>query len=107
MAALGSSCGIQDLPCVVVRYFVVVHRFSSRGPWGPEHEGAQGCGVWLPESELQQFGLAGSPAAARGLSCSEACGILVPPPGIEPPSPALQHGLLTTGPPGKSLMAKF
>ena len=31
-----------------------------------------------------------------------AYGILVPPPGIEPPAPALQGGFLTTGPPGKS-----
>ena len=74
---------------------------------GQVYEGAQGCGAWLPECELQQFGLAGSLAAARGLSCSEARGILVPPPGIEPPSLALQGGLLTTGPPGRSLMAKF
>ena len=38
---------------------------------------------------------------AHGLNCSAACGILVPPPGIEPESPALQGGFLTTGPPGK------
>ena len=38
---------------------------------------------------------------AHGLNCSAACGILVPPPGIEPKSPALQGGFLTTGPPGK------
>ena len=31
-----------------------------------------------------------------------ACGILVPPPGIGPTSPALEGGFLTTGPPGKS-----
>ena len=30
-------------------------------------------------------------------------GILVPHPGIEPVSPALQGGFSTTGPPGKSL----
>ena len=40
--------------------------------------------------------------AAHGLSCSAACVILVPHPGIEPVSPALQGGLSTTGPPGKS-----
>ena len=28
--------------------------------------------------------------------------ILIPQPGIEPESPALEDGLLTTGPPGKS-----
>ena len=32
-----------------------------------------------------------------------ACGILVPQPGIEPISPALEGKFLTTGPPGKSL----
>ena len=37
------------------------------------------------------------------LSCSEACEILVPRPGIKPSSPALQAGLLTSGPSGKSL----
>ena len=31
------------------------------------------------------------------------CGILVHQPGIEPMSPALEGGFLTTGPPGKSL----
>ena len=39
----------------------------------------------------------------RGFSCSMAYGILVPQPGIEPTSPALQSEFLTTGPPGKSL----
>ena len=34
-------------------------------------------------------------------SCPVACGILVPGPGIEPMSPGLAGGLLTTGPPGK------
>ena len=33
----------------------------------------------------------------------EACGILAPPPGIEPTPPALEGEVLTTGPPGKSL----
>ena len=40
---------------------------------------------------------------ARGLSsCSVACGILVPQPGIKPESPSLRGRFLTTGPPGKS-----
>ena len=42
---------------------------------------------------------------AHGLSCPVACGILVPPPGIEPASPALEGGFFTTGPPGKSPLA--
>ena len=45
---------------------------------------------------------AGSVVVALGLSCPVACGILVPRPGIEPTSPALEGGFLTTGPPGKS-----
>ena len=53
------------------------------------------CGAWALEH-------AGSVVAARWLSCPVACGTLVPPPGIEPASPALEGGLLTTGPPGKS-----
>ena len=44
-----------------------------------------------------------SVAVAFGLSCSAACGILVPWAGSKPASPALQVGFSTTGPPGKSL----
>ena len=40
--------------------------------------------------------------AASGLSCTVACGVLVPRPGIEPVSPELAGGFSTTGPPGKS-----
>ena len=36
------------------------------------------------------------------LSCPKVCGILVPPAGIKPASPALEGGFLTAGPPGKS-----
>ena len=59
------------------RSFVAAHRFSS-------------CD-------------ASSVVVALGISCSSACGILVPQPGIKPVSPALQDRFLTTGPPGKSL----
>ena len=41
-------------------------------------------------------------AAAHGLSCPTACGILDPRPGIEPASPALEGRFLITGPPGES-----
>ena len=44
---------------------------------------------------------------ARGLSCPTACGILVPRPGIEPASPALEGGFFTTGPPGNSRTLLF
>ena len=39
----------------------------------------------------------------HGLSCSVACGILVPQPEIKPSSPALKGKFLTPGPPRKSL----
>ena len=41
-------------------------------------------------------------AVACSLSYSKVCGILVPQPGIEPASPALQSGFLTTWLPGMS-----
>ena len=40
-------------------------------------------------------------------SCSTACRIVVPQPGIEPVSPALQSEFLTTGPLGKSCFLPF
>ena len=42
-----------------------------------------------------------------GLSCPMACEILVPRPGMESTSPALQGRFSTTGPPGKSLVLFF
>ena len=49
----------------------------------------------------------GSVVEARRLRCSEACGILVPRPRIEPESPALGGRFLITGPPGESLLPCF
>ena len=45
------------------------------------------------------FDTLASLAAALGLSCPGACGILVPHSGIEPTSTALEGRFLTTGPP--------
>ena len=58
-----------------------------------------GCaGTWLwPVGFSGWSGLA-SVVAAHGLSCSAACGILVPWGGIEPFIPVLEGRLLTTGP---------
>ena len=42
-----------------------------------------------------------SVVVVHGLSCSRACRILVPQPGMEVRSPALPSEFLTTGPPGK------
>ena len=68
------------------------------------------CGVWdlslqykdtlVLTCRLESAGLVGE---AHGLICSEARGILVPWPGIEPMFPAFQGGFLTSGPPEKSL----
>ena len=44
----------------------------------------------------------GSGVVACGLTCHAVCGILVPWPGIEPMSFALEGRFLTIGPPGKS-----
>ena len=75
------------------------------------------CGVqlfslslWCAGSKvrgLRSWGHSGSLLEACGLSCPAACGILVPRPGIEPASPALEGGFFTNGPPGKSLIILF
>ena len=80
-----SSCGVW------------VFLFSSCGAWAPERVGSVLCGT-----RALQLRHASSVVVVHGLSCPTACGILVPQPGIEPGSPALEGGFLTTGPPGKS-----
>ena len=83
MAALGLSCGTRGLRCGAWASLVaVLGLLSSCGTQALEHTGPV--------------------VAVRGLSCPAACAILVPRPGIEPASPALAGGFLTTGPPGKS-----
>ena len=62
-----------------------------------------GCGtqdlLWHMDTGSRSFGLS---SCSIGLGCSTTCGMLVPRPGIEPISPAVQGRFLTTGPPGKS-----
>ena len=53
------------------------------------------CGTWAPEGES-------SVIVACGLSCPDACGILVPWLWIKSISPSLEGRLVTAGPPGKS-----
>ena len=62
--------------------------------------GLSSCDAWALEH-------VGSVVVARHLSFSMAYETLVPEPGIEPASPALQGGFLTTVPPGKSLDGYF
>ena len=57
--------------------------------------GLSSCGPWAPEWGLSR--------AVCRLRCSAARGIFISQPGIEPTSPALQGGFLTTGPPEKPL----
>ena len=56
---------------------------------------------------LQSAGSRGVGFKSCGLSCPTICGILVPRSGMEPMSPALAGGFLTTGPPGKSSQVLF
>ena len=59
------------------------------------------CVLW--DRSLQRT----DPGCGEGCSCSPACGILEPWPGVEHESPALDGRFFTTGPPGKSLYTLF
>ena len=69
----------------------------SCGTWAPECMGPVVCGM-----QALSLRRTSSVVVARRLSCPVACGILVPRPGIEPASLALEGGFSTTGPPAKS-----
>ena len=71
---------------------------SSCGVWAPGHVGSVVRGT-----RALQLRHTSSVVVVHGLSCPTACGILIPCPGIEPLSPALEGGFFTTGLPGKSL----
>ena len=75
--------------------------FSCRAQ-APEHMGSV---VYIVQALSLRH--ASSVVVAHGFSCSAACGILVPQPGIEPVSPALEGRFFTIGPPGKSLILKI
>ena len=85
-AYVSFSCGTWDLRCVMLEPSLL-HTDST-------------CGV-----RAQQLWCAGSRAhrlqklCHAGLGTPQQCKILVPWPGIEPASPGLQGGFLTTGPP--------
>ena len=70
------------------------------------------CGAWALGARASVLAAdrlwsVGSVIVACRLSCFLSCGVLVPQPGIELMSPALQGRLLTTGPPGKSHKDSF
>jgi len=70
---------------------VAVQGLLLLGSTGCRVHGLSSCSMWA------------SLVVAHRFNCPIAWGILVPQPGIEPLSPALEGGFLTTGPPGKFL----
>ena len=102
---------MQDLS-LWPRLFVVTHELlsscgvrvflSSCGAWAPGCVGSVAVAHGVQSTRALSLRHASSVAVVRGLSCPAACGILVPQPGIEPTSPALEGRFFTTGPPGKS-----
>ena len=107
LAVSGVSCGTQDLHCVMweISFWsmdsaVAECRLQSR--WASAVAACR-----LSSGGTQAPALVGSVAAVPRLSCSAACGILAPQPGIEPVSPALQDRFFTTGPREKFLLFYF
>ena len=81
----GTDCsGLKHIRCVEIQAFILFF-----------------FNIYFAVSGLS-YGCVDSLVVAHRLSCSTACGILVPQPETEPVSPALQGGVLTTGPSGKS-----
>ena len=66
--------------------------------------GLSSCYKWA--LQLWRTG-SGSVTVAHGLSCSAACGILVPQSGVKHTFPALQGGFVITVPPGNNCGCKF
>ena len=107
------SCGMWALCCSVrasPQLWHVVFLFSSCGAQAQGRVGSvvvvrvlESVGSAVCGTQPLQLRRASSVAVVCGPSCPVACGILVPLPGIEPASPALEGGFFTTGPPGKSL----
>ena len=95
-----SSCGAWALECAGP--VVAARGLSTCGTWALERTGSVVVACRLSTSGTWALERTGSVVVACRLSCPVACGILVPLPGIEPMSPALQGRFLTTGPPGKS-----
>ena len=65
------------------------------------HKGPSCCREWALEHMVSVIAVLSSLLVMCVFSCPMARGILVPRPGIEPGSSALEGGFLTTGPPGK------
>ena len=105
LAALGLCCCAWAFSSCSERglLFVAVHRLLLLWSMGSRHAGFSSCSTWA-----QQLWHTGS-RACRLSSCGPWAQLLcgtwdLPGPGIEPVSPALAGGFLTTAPPGKSLI---
>ena len=90
LAELGLSCGVWDLGCMMWYLLVVVHGLSSCD--------TQALQLWHTGSRMS--GLVNCSPEAHSLHGS---GTVVARAGMGLASPALQGGLLASGPPGKSL----
>ena len=92
-----SSPGIKALPllCFGLFFFNFIHLFIYVRCY---------CGVWDFQRGAWTLRLrhVGSVVAVHRLGCPETHRTLAPRPGMEPVSPALLGGFLTTGPPAKS-----
>ena len=119
LAAWGLSCGTRDLcwgmrdlfhyatPSAQVSlqlrctgFSLVVACGFSLSSWGARAPGRVGSVVCGTQAlSLRRMS---SIVVMHGLSCPASCGNLVPRPGIELASPALEGGFFTTGPPEKS-----
>ena len=94
-----SSCGGWGLLFVAVCGLLIAVA-SLVAEHGSRHADFSSCGTWASVAVAHGLQSAGSVVVAHRLGCSAARGIF-PDIGLEPASPALAGGFLTTAPPGK------
>ena len=92
-----SSCGDQGATLCCDMRASHCGGFSLQST-GSRRVGFSSCGSWAPDAQAQQLWLTGL-VAPRHVGSSR--------PGLEPVSPALAGGFLTTAPPGKPGNASF
>ena len=100
-----SSCGGRGYSLLQCVGFSLLWLLSLQST-GSRHAGFSSCGTWASVAVAHGLQSAGSVVVAHRLSCSAARGIF-PDIGLEPASPALAGGFLTTVPPGKPTESVF
>ena len=100
---IGSSCDASISPTCDTWVLVVTHCFPYLWYMGS----SCGTSVSLLISLLVMHGFCSCSAWNYQNVAPQNVGLLIPWPGIEPASPALEGGFLTTGPLGKSLSDLF